>query len=173
MQNKMKVFSIVAMVGAIYCAVSLALAPITFGNIQIRIAESLTMLPLLFAPGIYGVILGCFLTNLIGAFLGINILGMLDVLFGTLATALAAFLTYKFRNVKVRNVPVISILMPVIINGIIIGIELGFVLFPESVLVGSLICGIEVAIGELISVVFGYFLVKELAKKTSLFKILG
>lgn len=163
-------FCVVAMVGAIYCAVSLALAPISFGNIQVRLAECLTMLPLVFTPGIYGVILGCFLTNLIGVFLGVNILGMVDVFVGTFATALAAYLTYKLRNIRIKNVPVLAIMMPVIINGIIIGSELGLVLFPNNVLVGALICGLEVAIGELIAVVLGYFLVKELAKKTNLFK---
>ena len=60
-------------------------------------------------------------------------------------------------------------MMPVIFNGIIIGIELGWVLFPNAFITGSLISGIEVAIGELISVIVGYLLVRALATKTKIF----
>ncbi|MCI5773036.1 MAG: QueT transporter family protein [Erysipelotrichaceae bacterium] len=169
MNKKVLYFCIIAIIAAMYTAVSLALAPLSFGNIQIRIAECLTMLPLIFAPSIYGVILGCFLTNLIGAFMGVNLLGFLDVIVGTLATALAAFMTYKLRNIKIKNIPIFAILMPVIFNGVIIGVELGYVLFPQNFLLGSLICGVEVAIGELVSVIVGYFIVKALAPKIKAF----
>ena len=100
--------------------------------------------------------------------MGVNLLGFLDAIVGTLATGIAAYLTYKFRDYKVKNIPLISLLMPVILNGVIIGIELGYVLFPESILVGSAISGIEVAIGELISVIIGLLLVNAL-KKTKIF----
>lgn len=63
-------------------AVSLALAPLSFGPIQIRIAEAMTLLPILFPEAIAGVTLGCFLTNLIGAILGVNLLGFFDVFGG-------------------------------------------------------------------------------------------
>lgn len=169
MNQKVKNFCIIAIIGAMYCAVSLALAPLSFGNIQIRIAECLTMLPLIYAPSVYGVILGCFLTNFIGAFIGVNVLGFMDVFVGTLATALAAILTYKLRNYKVKDIPVLAILMPVIFNGVIIGAELGYVLFPNAVLMGSIISGIEVAVGELVSVIVGYILVRSLARKTKIF----
>ena len=169
MNQKVRNFCIIAIIGAMYCAVSLALAPLSFGNIQVRIAECLTMLPLIYAPSVYGVILGCFLTNLLGAFMGLNVLGFMDVFVGTLATALAAILTYKLRDYKIKNVPIFAILMPVIFNGIIIGIELGLVLFPNAIITGSLISGIEVAIGELISVIVGYLLVKALKTKTKIF----
>ena len=49
-----KTFAKMAMIAAVYTAVSLALAPITFSNIQVRIAESLTLLPLIYKPGIWG-----------------------------------------------------------------------------------------------------------------------
>ena len=62
-------FCISAVIAALYAAVSLALAPLSFGPIQIRIAEAMTLLPILFPEAIAGVTLGCFLTNLIGAIL--------------------------------------------------------------------------------------------------------
>ena len=79
----------IAMIAAVYTVVSLALAPISYGNIQVRIAEALTILPLLYKPSIYGVTLGCFLTNLLGAFMGVNPTGFIDAIIGTLATFLA------------------------------------------------------------------------------------
>ena len=67
MKNKTLVrFCISAVIAALYAAVSLALAPLSFGPVQIRIAEA-TLLPVLFPEAIAGVTLGCFLTNLIGA----------------------------------------------------------------------------------------------------------
>ena len=148
----------IAMIAAIYTALSLALAPFTYGNIQVRIAEALTLLPLIYQPSIWGVTLGCFLTNLIGAIMGFNPTGIMDSVIGTTATLLAALCTYKFRDRKVGNVPVLSILMPVIFNFFFIGAELGYLLFPDNIIVGSLICGAEVAVGELISVIFGCLL---------------
>ena len=159
----------IAMIAAIYTALSLALAPFTYGNIQVRIAEALTLLPLIYQPSIWGVTLGCFLTNLIGAIMGFNPTGIMDSVIGTTATLLAALCTYKFRDRKVGNVPVLSILMPVIFNFFFIGAELGYLLFPDNILVGSLICGAEVAGGELISVIFGWFIIK-LLSRTKLFE---
>ncbi len=159
----------IAMIAAIYTALSLALAPFTYGNIQVRIAEALTLLPLIYQPSIWGVTLGCFLTNLIGAIMGFNPTGIMDSVIGTTATLLAALCTYKFRDRKVGNVPVLSILMPVIFNFFFIGAELGYLLFPDNILVGSLICGAEVAVGELISVIFGWFIIK-LLSRTKLFE---
>lgn len=155
-----KTFMRVAMIAAIYTVLSLVLAPLSFGPIQVRIAEGLTLLPLVYAPSIYGVTIGCFLTNLLGAITGANPTGILDSIVGTSATLLAALCTYYFRNYTVKGIPVLSILMPVIFNGIIIGIELGYILFPDNILMGSLTCGIQVAIGELVAVIIGYIIIK-------------
>lgn len=164
MSKSIKKLVIISMIAAVYTAISLALAPLSFGNIQIRIAEALVILPLIYFPSVYGVILGCFLTNLIGAIMGVNLLGFIDVFVGTMATAISAYLTYRFRNVRIKNIPILSLMMPVIFNGIVVGIELGIVLFPQNILLGSLISGIEVAIGELIAVILGLFLTNSLAK---------
>lgn len=161
---EMRDFARIAMVAAIYTVVSLALAPISFGNIQVRIAEALTLLPLIYEPGIWGVTLGCFLTNLLGAAMGVNPTGMLDAFVGTLATFLAAVCTYRLRNRTVKGVPVWSILMPVIFNFFFVGTELAVLYFDGNLVLGILIMGTEVAVGELISVIVGYFLIKALAK---------
>lgn len=167
---KTKTFTRIAMIAAIYAVITLLLAPLSFGNIQVRFAEALTMLPLIYEPSIWGVTLGCFLANLIGAMTGVNPTGMIDAVVGTLATLLAAICTYRLRNKCIKKYPVWAILMPVIFNFFFVGIELGVLYFPTNVVTGSLICGIEVAIGEIISVLLGYILVKFLDKNKILEK---
>ena len=164
-KTKMSTFVRVAMIAAIYTVVSLVLAPFSFGNIQVRIAEALTILPLIYKPSIYGVTLGCFLTNLLGAMLGVNPTGLIDAVVGTLATFLAAECTWALKDKKVKGIPVWSILMPVLFNFFFVGTELAVLFFDGNIVLGTLIMGAEVASGELISVIVGYILVRQLEKR--------
>lgn len=170
MNKKIRTMTIIAMIAAIYTVVSIALAPISYGNIQVRIAEALTLLPVIFAPAIGGVTLGCALTNLIGVFMGANILGFVDVFVGTLATFLAAVCSYKLRNIRWKNVPILSALMPVLFNALFIGLELAFVFFPgDAFWMGFGLSALEVGFGELLSCfVLGIPLIVML-KKTKIF----
>ncbi len=140
----------IAMIAAVYTAVSLLLAPISFGPLQIRIAEALTILPVLSFMPIWGLTLGCALTNFLGALSGVNILGFWDVLFGTLATLLAALLSYRYRHVRYKGIPWLSALFPIVINGIVIGAELAILL--QLPLLGFLTSALWVAFGETISI---------------------
>ena len=169
MNKNTQMFAKIAMIAAIYTVVSLVLAPFSYGNIQVRIAEALTILPLIYRPSIAGVTLGCFLTNLIGAMMGVNPTGMIDAVVGTAATLFAAILTYQLRDRKIAGIPVLSLMMPVIFNFFFVGMELSVLYFEGNVWLGLLIMGTEVAIGELISVIIGYFLVKAL-DRTEIFR---
>lgn len=125
----------------------------------------MTLLPILFPEAIAGVTLGCFLTNLIGAILGVNLLGFFDVFAGTLATFLAAMLTWRCRKLCVKGVPLVSALMPVLFNAVIIGAELAYVLYPTALLTGFVINALEVGFGELVACfILGLPLVKALDK---------
>ncbi len=166
---KTKTFTKVAMIAAIYTVLTLVLAPISYGNMQVRISEALTMLPLIYAPGIYGVTLGCFLSNILGAVMGVNPTGYIDAIVGTLATFLAAYCTYKTKDIKIKNIPVLAMLMPVIFNFFFVGAELGYMFVPDNFLLGTIINGAWVALGEIIAVILGYFLTKAL-DKTDIFK---
>jgi uncharacterized membrane protein len=169
MRKKLKIWVQITMIAALYTALSFVLAPYSFGPVQVRISEALTVLPLLAPWPIWSLSLGCALTNLIGAATGINILGYWDVLWGTMATLIAALLTYRFRNLTFRNIPFVSLLMPIVINGLVIGYELMLVFGPNTI--GMFVFyASSVAIGEAISVIFiGYPLVQML-KKNKLFK---
>lgn len=152
MKQKTRRWLIIAMIGALYTALSLALAPYSFGPVQVRIAEAMTLLPLLSPLAIGGLTLGCALTNLIGAATGLNILGYYDVLWGTLATFVAALITYRFRTVTVKKIPVISIAAPIVLNALIIGAELT-VAFGPSTWIGFGFYALSVAAGQALSVI--------------------
>lgn len=152
-----KSFTKIALIAAVYTTLSLVLAPLSFGTLQVRVSEALTLLPLIYPPALIGLTLGCFLTNLIGVFMGVNLLGFMDVFVGTLATFIAAQLTFQLRYTQVKGIPVLSILSPVLINAFFIGAELAYVLAPSFNVSTVLIFGADVAIGEGIAVVaFGW-----------------
>ncbi|MCF0111496.1 MAG: QueT transporter family protein [Erysipelotrichaceae bacterium] len=165
MNSKVKHLVRVSLIAAVYTVVSLLIAPFAYGPVQVRLSEALTVLPLVYQPAVYGVTLGCFLTNLIGAMSGLNPIGWLDCLFGTVATLLAAWFTCKNRDVTVINIPVVSLLMPVLFNMVIVGLELAIAFFPTAFVSGWIISGLEVAAGEIVSVVIGYILVRSMDKK--------
>lgn len=164
-------FTRIAMIAAIYTALCFVpgLSLIAFGQIQVRIAEALTLLPLIDKRSIWGVTLGCFIANILGVMFGLNPTGIIDSIVGTSATFLAAVCTYRFRNIKTFGIPLLSCLMPVIFNFFFVGCELAFLFMPDNILLGTLINGTYVAVGELIAVTVGWFLIKAL-EKTELFK---
>ena len=153
MKMSVKTLVFAALIAALYTALTVALAPISYGMVQIRIAEALTLLPVYSSAAVWGVGVGCFLSNLIGLFTGADILGGLDIPFGTLATVLAALLSRALRNVRFKGIPVLSALPPVVLNAAIIGGELYFLLSPGAGFGAFLVQAGWVGLGELISCV--------------------
>ena len=152
-----------AMIAALYTAISLALAMASYGVTQIRVAECLTLLPVLSPLGIYGVTVGCLLTNILGVALGLNM--PVDILFGTLATAVAAVLSWKMRRLRIRRLAIPSAIPPILVNGLVIGLELTW-------LSGSFqwdvfwTCAVSVTVGQIIPcLVLGVLLIWVLEKK--------
>ncbi|MBQ3614783.1 MAG: QueT transporter family protein [Anaerotignum sp.] len=93
-KNKVNVkfLVITAMVASVYLVLTLAIAPLSFGLIQVRFSEMLMLLAFFdrkYAPGL---ILGCFLANCFSPF------GIMDVVFGTGCTAAAMFCVVKFAK---------------------------------------------------------------------------
>lgn len=131
-----------ALIAGIYAAVTYFVAPISFGAQQFRVSEALTVLPILTPAAIPGLTIGCLLSNLNSP------LGLIDIVCGTLATLLAAICTRCTRNICIKNLPLLSVMFPVLFNGIIIGLELS-VFLPEGFTVLSfLTVGASVAFGE-------------------------
>lgn len=116
-QFSVRDLAVAAVTAALYAALTVAFAPISYGAVQFRIAEALTLLPVLFPQAVPGLAVGCLAANLIGGY------GIWDVVFGTLATLIAAMLTCGLRkNIWLAAVP------PVLVNAVVIGLLLHFVL---------------------------------------------
>lgn len=156
-------------IAAIYVALCMALQPLSYGAVQVRVAEALCLLPVFGAEYIIGVVLGCFLANLLGS-------TIVDVVFGTLATLLACLVTYRLRNVRIKGLAIPASLPPVVFNAVIVGIEIS-VFFTEPIASAPLwlLCvgnGISVGIGEIISCsVLGVLLVKLIESNTALRRV--
>lgn len=101
-----------AMVAAVYTVLTVFLPIPQYGEVQFRVAECMTLLPFLFPWAAPGLVVGCFLANLLGSPF------VLDWVFGTLATAIACFLTARAPNKWLAALP------PVICNAVIVGAEI-------------------------------------------------
>lgn len=146
MQRKKTIHYIVlsAIIAAAYASLTFFsnIFGLAYGPIQLRISEVLTLLPVFTPAAIPGLAIGCFISN-IASF------NALDMVFGTLATLIAAVLTYLFRNIKFKNIPFLAFFPPVIVNALIIGLEISWFWLPDGLsLWGFVISAIEVGIGQ-------------------------
>lgn len=165
MKNVRKITS-PAIVAALYATLTIVLAPISYGVFQFRISEALCVLPFLFPGTAVGLFIGCAVANLISA------AGVLDVIFGSLATLLAALCSAHIGK-RCRNslnpdsirYPIFACAMPVLFNGPIIGAVLAYTYTPEAFWMSTMIFGLQVAFGELVVLyVIGLPLIKVLQK---------
>jgi Predicted membrane protein len=99
-------------IAALYAALTILIMPFASGQLQVRISEALTILPFFTPAAIPGLFVGCILANIVtGA-------GIYDVILGSLATLLAAYITYKMPKKFLAPLP------PVIINAVVVAIIL-------------------------------------------------
>ena len=137
-----------AVIAALYALLTMLLAPISYGEIQFRVSEALCILPLFFPESIVGLTIGCLIANIIGN-------GVFDIVLGTLATLLAAIITYLVgRFIKNTAIKLfLGELSPCVFNGFIIPVVLilsgvvekeayfvsaAFVFLGEAVVIGIL-----------------------------------
>lgn len=152
------------MIAALYTVATLALAPLSYANVQFRASEALTLMPVFTPAAIPGLTIGCIISNAVGVATGSNIAGWLDVIFGSAATLIAAILTRLLRKVQFKGIPFLSILPPVLLNAFIVGGEIAVAYDLPFWL-----CALEVGAGELaVCVILGIPLVLAL-RKTKLF----
>lgn len=102
--NKVLFTAQAAMIAAIYVVLCIAFAPISYGAIQARAAEALTILPYFTPAAIPGLFIGCLISNLIGGSI------LLDVIGGSLATLIGALGTYLLRKKSRYLAPIPPIL---------------------------------------------------------------
>ena len=111
MKNKSVLFMAqAAMIAAIYVVLTIVFAPSSFGEVQVRIAEALTILPVFTPAAIPGLFIGCLIGNILGGAL------LPDIIFGSIATLIGALFTWQLRNKSKYLAPV----PPIIANALIV-----------------------------------------------------
>lgn len=156
--NTIRTLTTAALIAAMYTVLTVCLAPLSYGLVQCRLSEALTILAAFTPAAIPGLTVGCVVSNLIGLSSGANIAGALDVLLGPLATGIAAWLTWLLRNRRIGGLPLWSTLPPVVLNALVIGTELAFVAPQFTVEMWVIEMGL-VAAGQLVACVGGGLLV--------------
>ena len=146
-----------ALVAAMYVVMTLMIEPLSYGPIQFRVSEFLVLLCFYRKDYSISMILGCFIVNLFSPF------GLYDIIFGTLATAVAVLPMYYMKNIYIAS------LLPVISNGVIVGIELFLCGEPLLISIGG------VALGEIVSVgILGCLIFRNLFERfPMMMKIIG
>ena len=148
-----------ALIASLYITLTIAFSAISYGPIQFRISELLILLPLWNHRWTPGIVLGTVIANFFSP------LGLIDVLFGSLATFLGIVAMVKVAKIAS---PLYSLVCPVLANAYLIALELRIVYelpFWESV--------IYVGISEAIIVLIGYFLISTMAKNSHFRTMIG
>ncbi len=120
MSQKIKLIAVNAVLAAIYAALTVAIAPLSYGNIQFRFSEILLFLAFYDVRFFPGLILGCLIANLFSPMLAY------DVPFGTLATVIACVLC-RLSGKLIRNERIGLFTVPVwgaLANGLLVGVAL-------------------------------------------------
>lgn len=145
-------------IASLYAVITIALAPISYGPVQVRVSEALTVLPYLTPTAIPGLFIGCVVANVYGG------LGIYDIIGGSLCTLLAAYLTYLFS--KTRK-PILAPLPPVVVNALGVSWYLHFLFqLPYWLTVAY------IAVGEIVACfVLGYPLLSIILRREKLLEI--
>ena len=100
-----------AIIAAAYCALSLVSSALSlaYGPVQLRFSEALCVLPFLMPEAVWGLFVGCLLTNVLSPY------GLLDLIFGSAATLLAALLSARCKTRVGAAVP------PILCNAVLVG----------------------------------------------------
>ena len=105
-----------AVIAAIYVVLTLLFAPFSYGEVQVRLSEALTILPVFTPAAVPGLFVGCLLSNILGGCI------VPDIIFGSLATLTGAVFTYLLRNQSRFLAP----LPPILANALIVPFVLRF-----------------------------------------------
>ncbi|MGN1050766.1 MAG: QueT transporter family protein [Acutalibacteraceae bacterium] len=159
-----------AIIGALYIVLTigqnLLIPGSTSAAVQFRVSEVLCLLALYTPAAIPGLTIGCLLSNILAG------LGAVDLVFGPIASFFAAFFVYFFRNKCVFSLPLLSLAMPALWNGFIVGGEIAIWFSGGFTFYAWLISGGCVALGEIaVCTILGIPFIK-ITEKTPLKKYL-
>lgn len=154
MKQNARQIAVAGIIAAAYFVITITpgISAISYGPVQFRLAEALTVLPFLYPGAIAGLFVGCFLANYFGP------VGTHDVIFGSLLTLWAAWFTYILRKTER---PYLAPLPPILINAFGVSAYLHYFFdVPYWILVG------QIGLGQLVVCYgLGYPLLKVLQKR--------
>jgi len=152
--------SLIGVVAALYVAITLLIAPMAYGQLQLRLSEGFNHLAVFNKRYIWALSIGVLIANMFSP------LGIIDVIFGTLGTlvmtTISYFLTRKMKNV-VKRLVVSTVIDTLMMWSV--AVELYFVAKAPFWLTYG-----WVALGELVSLIFGAVLIYVLSKRMDLSK---
>lgn len=159
-KNIIKDITYSGIIAALYVAITFLSIPISFGQIQFRIAEILIILCFFNKKHSYGIILGTLLSNVFST------LGPWDILFGTFATILATLFVSFSKHL------IVAIIWPILFNSLIIGLELYLVLGMGPIEL-YFIHAAYVFLGEFVVLAVGYILFMIIRKRKDFASIIN
>jgi uncharacterized membrane protein len=159
-QTDTKEISLAAVIAALYAALVIVLAPVSFGPIQLRVADCLIPLAAMLGwPAVFGVSLGA----LIGNAYFMHFTGAIDVVFGALANLVAAAVVFQFRRRLLPGCVAGSFTIGVIVGGYL------WIYFPPPDILGLnlpiwLAMMASITLSSIVALAgIGYLLVKALS----------
>jgi uncharacterized membrane protein len=146
---EVKRIALTSIFSALYAIGVITLAPVSFLIFQVRVADALIPFSIVFGmPAIMGVTIGNVIANLYGGF------GYIDVIGGSLANFIAAYVGWKIGSMDFRGSIFIATIAQNLIISSIVGFYLSF-LFSVPLEVGFL----GILLGSMVSMnILGYTL---------------
>ena len=153
-----KKLSRAAVIAALYAALGIlsSFLSLAYGPVQLRFSEALCVLPFLLPEAVWGLFIGCLLTNILSPF------GLLDLIFGSAATLLAALLSSRCKTRVGAALP------PIVCNAVLVGAMLAWEEVGTSASFGALFAynALSVGAGEAVMcLLLGLPLLKILEKR--------
>ena len=145
-----------AIIASLYVVLTVVFSFMSYGDIQVRIAEVLVLLCFFRKDYAIGLVIGCILSNLFSPF------GIIDIVIGSIATTLALIGVMHSKRLWIAS------LWPVLANAILIGLEISYI---DNI--PFYLPMITVGIGETIAMIVGYFIMNNLRKNKAFMKLIG
>ena len=137
-------------IAALYAGLTIAIMPLSYGPVQLRISEALCILPFFFPFSVLGLFVGCIAANILSPY-------PLDVIVGSAASLLAALCTMYIGKMKKRDhisIKALACFPPVLFNAVLIGAMIAYIMVSEGAadafLPAFISSGLWVGLGQLI-----------------------
>ncbi len=120
--NRTRFLLLATAIASIYFVLTYAFMPISFGPLQVRVSEALTVLPVFTPAAVPGLFVGCLISNLL-----MTTIGPIDVVLGSFATLTAgAYPDAAQKQAALAPLP------PVLVNAVAVGLELHWCRSPAA-----------------------------------------